>query len=387
MKKEQVIDVEVIEANSTEIPPVNELVVLGITPGAITTNFSAFKLWLNESMEEYKTMEVTEDNLKARKADRLKLTNSIKAINARRIEVGKDFKKPLDAYENECKDAIAIIQKQEIFLKKQTDKFDEAQRQKKRDYFIECLTNVNQDESLPAKYKSRLVQPDWLLNVATTNKKIDKYVTSEFALLKEAYEKELQNMALVENQCVSASNMVGLATPITVYDVKGYIGDYETMNATEAIVTINSMATKRKKSEDAAVRRAEEQRIAKEAAEKARAEKEDIRLEMEAKREAEKAKAEEVAKAAKEAALKEELSTAIIEEPEESVGFVPVKKVVKPDQEVITFEPAAPVGFNPLPSMYEYACHIRTTVDDVATLVDDLKSLGYKCHVVARSVI
>lgn len=284
----------------------NELKVIKITQGKIATNFAEFKKELSAQLETYKTVQVTEENLAERKKDRLLLTNSRKAMDKKRKEIKADYLKPLTEYEAEVKEGIEIIKEAELFIKDQTDRFDEEKREEKRKLFDDSINAELKDVELPSKYTDRIDMPSWVTNVATSNKKIIEEATNQVKVIKEAYETEQSNIMFVEAQVAQASTMAGLATPLTVGDVIRFVGDYETMDVATVTQAITNEAMRRKEAEEAAVRRAEEERLRREAEAKAKAEREEkARIEREAREKAE-AERREQERIAREKAEKEE---------------------------------------------------------------------------------
>lgn len=105
----------------------------------IEANFEEVKAALTEMVEPYKTMVVTEDGIAAAKADRAKLRKVSTRIDDVRKAVKKAYQEPLTAFENRCKELVAVI----------TDGSDNLDRQVKR---YEEQTADEKIEKLRAEY-------------------------------------------------------------------------------------------------------------------------------------------------------------------------------------------------------------------------------------------
>jgi len=242
----------------------NQLTVLSSTRGIIETNFEEVKAYVTEAMKTCETVAVDQENLKERKQLVKMYSASENEIEKIRKEQKKEFLLPLTKFEDECKELKAIIANGKKFIKDQTDRFDEEERQKKRDIFTKEADRLCQDSICSAKFINRITMPDWVTNVATSKKKILDNVSEQVDVITNAYNTEQSNIMMVEEQVVTVSELVGLATPLTVDDVTRYISDYETMDVQQVMANINVEAKKRKQAEEAAITAAEAKRIAEE---------------------------------------------------------------------------------------------------------------------------
>lgn len=78
-------------------------------PQAIVFNYEELKAELTEKIKPYESMAVTEDDLKGAAGDKANLNKLKKALNDKKIEVKKDYNAPLEAFDNQIKELIAII--------------------------------------------------------------------------------------------------------------------------------------------------------------------------------------------------------------------------------------------------------------------------------------
>lgn len=257
----------------------NELVVSKVQTGKILTNYNEFKAELEKALQDYKGLVVTEENCSEMKKTRSTLTNSVKAIDTKRIEIKKQFVEPLTVFENECKEAISLIENVSTELKSMTDVFDEKTRQEKLDYARVCKEELSIKSTLNEKYLERIETDRSMFTlVATSKKKILEDITEQFSYQKICQDRELQNIDFVNNQIVSVSSLLELSTPLSLADVKHLIRDYEVLDTNSFSNELTSIAKRRKQAEVEAVE-AEKRRVV---AEQERKEAEQRRLEEQA---------------------------------------------------------------------------------------------------------
>lgn len=78
-------------------------------PQAIVFNYDELKAELTEKIKPYESMAVTEEDLKGAASDKANLNKLKKALNDKKIEVKKEYMTPVEVFENQVKELIAII--------------------------------------------------------------------------------------------------------------------------------------------------------------------------------------------------------------------------------------------------------------------------------------
>lgn len=79
------------------------------SPGIIKCNFEEIKEALKVQMTAYTSLEITEADIKERKADLATLRKIRTAVDDERKKVKKEFSKPYDEFEAEVKEVLAVI--------------------------------------------------------------------------------------------------------------------------------------------------------------------------------------------------------------------------------------------------------------------------------------
>lgn len=78
-------------------------------PAELEFNYEEIKAQVSQIMDIYKRKVYTDETMKEAKADRAKLNKFSQAINRQRIDVGKEWKKPLDEFEKKIKEIDALV--------------------------------------------------------------------------------------------------------------------------------------------------------------------------------------------------------------------------------------------------------------------------------------
>lgn len=138
---------------------------------SISFNYEEIKQQLAEQMEIYKGMEYTDDTIKDAKTDRATLNKLAKEIDDRRKEVKREYNKPLDVFESQVKDLLAIIKEPvEIIDSKVKDYENRCREEKKAQiatYWNEKVVQL--PEELRERAWSHLYDSRWE-NATTTVK-------------------------------------------------------------------------------------------------------------------------------------------------------------------------------------------------------------------------
>lgn len=107
----------------------------------ISANFEEMELAMTGMLEPYKTMVVTEDGIRAAKADRAKINNVAKRIDEVRMETKRQLEVPIKEFEAKCNGLKKIASDASANLDRQIKGFEEAAKQQKLDrleLFWEC---------------------------------------------------------------------------------------------------------------------------------------------------------------------------------------------------------------------------------------------------------
>lgn len=111
-------------------------------------NLEQLKAEIAPKMEEYRSLVVTENGIKAAKADKANLNKFKKVIDDQRIAVKKQCLAPYEAFEKECKELEALIIAPIAAIDTQIKAFEDAEKNKKYAELQAYFESVNNVEFL-----------------------------------------------------------------------------------------------------------------------------------------------------------------------------------------------------------------------------------------------
>ena len=112
----------------------------------ITANFDELKAALTEKVESYRTMVVTPETISAAKADLANLRRVQRDIDTVRLAWKREFMKPWDEFDGECKDLKSVLDGGISNLDTQVKAFEEAEVNAK----LDALRQFFEETVLPA---------------------------------------------------------------------------------------------------------------------------------------------------------------------------------------------------------------------------------------------
>lgn len=137
-------------------------------PKTINFNFAEIKSELEEKLVKYKNLVVTEDGIKAAKADKSKLNKLATAIEDKRKEIKSVCLAPYNTFETQCKELVSLIKAPVIAIDTQIKEFEDIKKQEKynelKAYFDDSVKELAEIVSF-----EKILNPKW----ANTTLKID----------------------------------------------------------------------------------------------------------------------------------------------------------------------------------------------------------------------
>lgn len=109
---------------------------------SIDWNYSELKEWLTAGLQRYKGVVYTPEMIPTAKADRADLNRLAKAINDKRIAMKKDYLKPFEEFEAQCKELTAMINEQSGEIDEQVKAFEDAEKEQKQSEIIGIYNEV-----------------------------------------------------------------------------------------------------------------------------------------------------------------------------------------------------------------------------------------------------
>lgn len=138
---------------------------------SISFNYSEIKQQLAEQMEIYKGLEYTDETIKDAKTDRATLNKLSKEIDDRRKEVKREYNKPLEVFESQVKDLLAIIKEPVEMIDSKVKDYENRCREEKKAQIVAYWNEKSNQlpEDLVERAWNSLYDERWL-NATTTAK-------------------------------------------------------------------------------------------------------------------------------------------------------------------------------------------------------------------------
>ena len=159
-------------------------------PEAISFNYEEIKAELQKKMDEYASCVYTDDTVKEAKADRAYLNNLKKAINAKRLELEREYNKPFSEFKAKINEIIGIIDKPIEIIDTRVKEFEAEQKEKRRAEVVLYIAENTENAEL-----FDLAWDNAWLNASTSMKKVreaisglDARFTRELAILRDISE-------------------------------------------------------------------------------------------------------------------------------------------------------------------------------------------------------
>lgn len=151
----------------------------------ITINYEEVKNTLQEKLEDYKGLVVTEDTLKASKEAQKELANLRINIDDYRKKKKEELEQPIKGFEQQCKDLISLVQEAEIPLKKAIKVFDDEKRLEKKKIAEQLIEESMIKFGLYGKHAAELTVDDKYLNLSTSKKFVKEDLEQRAGILKQ----------------------------------------------------------------------------------------------------------------------------------------------------------------------------------------------------------
>ncbi len=172
-----------------------ELEVSKVLP-VINANFDEVKDSLNQSLEKYKGIVVTEETLQDCKKTQQDLGKVEKGIEDFRKSVKKEMEVPIKEFEAKCKELTALIGQVKKPIKDGIVIYDTKRKEEKKKQAEEIIRECIISLALSEKYSRQLTVLDKYTNLSASKKSVVEDVQSRGQALKQqqdSEEKEIEN--------------------------------------------------------------------------------------------------------------------------------------------------------------------------------------------------
>ena len=135
-----------------------ELVVSEKTLGSLTTNAKQIRDIVMANLPKYDISNYTDDNIDQAKRDKASLNKAAKALNAKRLEIEKEFMKPFGEFKDVVTETVKLIgecsAKIDTVVKQNEQQYKEKKKANIKTYFDGMNTNLVDF--------NKVFKPEWL---------------------------------------------------------------------------------------------------------------------------------------------------------------------------------------------------------------------------------
>lgn len=147
-------------------------------------NIEQLKTELEPKMKYYSSLVVTEDSIKAAKADKANLNKLKKAIDEQRIAAKKQCLELYEPLEKQCKELVSMIEAPISAIDKQIKNFDDIRKQEKYDVLKAHFESLNAPEFV--KFED-VLNPKWG-NATSKLESLKSEINTEVYRISEEYQ-------------------------------------------------------------------------------------------------------------------------------------------------------------------------------------------------------
>lgn len=165
----------------------------------INVNFDEVKAMLTDKLEEYEHIVVTEATLPGCKAAQKELASLRNEVDGKRKEIKKSLSEPINHFEDQCKELVAMIEKVEKPIKDGIKVFDDLRRDEKRRAAEAIINEEAEAAGLNDKYKAMVQIKESYLNLTGTVKAVKEDVVAQCLALKAQQNAEEEKVAVIQN--------------------------------------------------------------------------------------------------------------------------------------------------------------------------------------------
>ena len=229
----------------------------------VTNNFNEVKVYIDNELEKYRNIVVTEDNLKDCKSTRATLNKMQKDIDSKRKELKKMVMSEFGKTEDKYKEIVKMIEDVSKPIDEKVKEFENKKREENREY-AERYREVRVIEAgLKPEYATNVKILDEFTNLSTTFKKIEKGIEAQI-------EVQLVKQKADEERKEADKNTIKMTVDIvnerisSKIDIDDYLKMYESGKLIDDVVSTikrdgNNIYAAEKKAKEEADRKAKEE--------------------------------------------------------------------------------------------------------------------------------
>ena len=185
-----------------------EVKIINESLPVIQINFEEMKTALSETLQKYKGIVVTEDTLSGCKHTQKELAGVRGKIDIYRKDKKKELSKPIEAFENQCKELIALIEQAEKPIKDGIKVFDDVKREEKRNAAEYLIKVVIEEVGLNEKYGSQLVVQEKYCNLTAKESEVKNDLEARAMALRVEQDREAELIEIIKDSVESENQRI-----------------------------------------------------------------------------------------------------------------------------------------------------------------------------------
>jgi hypothetical protein len=165
----------------------------------IEINFNEVKNALTETLGKYKGIVVTEETLSGCKATQKDLAGMRIQIDNYRKDKKKVLEQPIKAFEEQCKELIALVEMAEAPIKEGIKVFDDVKRLEKQTIAERLIIEVSESLELEPKYASQLTVSEKYCNLTAKESEVKNDLENRAMVLRSEQDKEHELLEIIKD--------------------------------------------------------------------------------------------------------------------------------------------------------------------------------------------
>lgn len=194
-----------------------EIKVTQFQAPVIAINYETLKAELQNMLESYKGLVVTEETLAGGKAAQKELASLRVKIDTYRKDKKKELEKPIKQFEAQCKELISLVDTVEQPIKEGIKVYDDQKREEKRQQALELIAEVAAEQGLNEKYAAQLTVIDKYTNLTATKKAVREDLETRVFALSVEQEREAERLEVIKSVLDSENSRLSMKLNISMY--------------------------------------------------------------------------------------------------------------------------------------------------------------------------
>lgn len=229
-----------------------EIKVLEQKMPIIGFNYDEIKAELVTLTEKHKGLIVTAETLKSSKTTQRELASLRKQIDTYRKDVKREVKKPIDTFEDRCKELIAVVLEVENPIKQSLVVFEEKRKKNQQLWVDDIVKEMIEKYKLGDKYSVRIITEERFLNATISEDEVVNNIESQAKLLNAEQDGEKEKIKTIQTFIYTTNDNLLLITPLDIHDFSYWIDSKQIIDLQEVLKQIGLSGGRRKASEQKA---------------------------------------------------------------------------------------------------------------------------------------